>query len=124
MVKGLRATTRKEIKNLSRQLNDFLILFSYKFQVSIPVECFSKEYSASLSQIGDESCNEKHVLQPKGYTKSSQQIGGIPKADVSLRLGMDDAKEENLGPGDGRTHSTPSSPQMDIPAFERDRPRW
>ena len=63
------AATRKGIKDLSRQLDDFLILFSYKFQVSIPAECFSKEYSAYLSQIGDESCNEKHALQLKGYIK-------------------------------------------------------
>lgn len=66
MAEGLCAATRKGIKDLSRQLDDFLILFSYKFQVSILAECFSKEYSVYLSQIGDESCNEKHALQPKG----------------------------------------------------------
>ena len=47
--------TTKGIKGLRRQLDDFLILFSHKFKVSIPAECFFKEYSASLSQIGDES---------------------------------------------------------------------
>ena len=36
------AATRKGIKGLSRQLDDFLIIFSCKFQVSIPAECFSK----------------------------------------------------------------------------------
>lgn len=43
---------------------------------------------------------------------------------MSLRLGMDDAEEENLGRGVGGTHSTPLGPLMDILSFERDRPRW
>jgi len=37
---------------------------------------------------------------------------------------MDEAREENLGRGVWETHSTPPGSQMDIPAFERDRPKW
>ena len=58
IVEGLVAATRKGIKDLSRQLDDFLILLSYKFQVSIIAEYLSKEYSDSLIQIVKKSLKE------------------------------------------------------------------
>ena len=51
--------TRKVIKDINKKLNNFFILFSHEFHVSIPVECLSQKYSASLNQIEDESYKEE-----------------------------------------------------------------
>ena len=47
--------TSEIIKDMDRKLDDFMILFSHKFQVSVPIECFSKEYSTTYNLIGDKS---------------------------------------------------------------------
>ena len=46
----------KVVTNLNQKLDEFLILFSQKFQISILAKCFSKGYSDSLKRqasIGD-----------------------------------------------------------------------
>jgi len=51
--------TRKVIKDISRKLDNFLILFSHKFHISISVECFSNKYFTFLNQLRDEFNNLK-----------------------------------------------------------------
>ena len=87
---------RKKCDILNQKLDKFFIPFSQKFQVSVPAECFSKEYSDSLkrevsegslpiwnfstavediTQIKDESYNEefnKVKLKQKDYVTNYQ----------------------------------------------------
>lgn len=41
---------KKQFAILNQKLDEFLILFSQKFHVSIPAELFSKEYSDSIKR--------------------------------------------------------------------------